>query len=165
MLKYVRITVSVLSLTACVLLSALWIRSYTWIENFDVLVTSTRSATFRSGLGELTVHWTFDPDAAYQFSPERNWRYRSCSAQGIIDAVARMEPSGVFPPQPNFGFRRRNSAHSYLFVRHWIPVVITAVLAAALGIRRPFRFRLRTMLIATAYAALLLVIVICIVGR
>src|SRR5688572_24026902 len=35
MLKYLRIAVTALSLTACVLLIALWVRSYRWSDRLD----------------------------------------------------------------------------------------------------------------------------------
>jgi hypothetical protein len=47
MLKYLRIAVTALSLTACVLLVALWVRSYWWVD--AVYVAQTYSAGCMQG--------------------------------------------------------------------------------------------------------------------
>jgi hypothetical protein len=38
-------------------------------------------------------------------------------------------------------------------IPHWLPVLLAGLLAAVLGIRRPFQFSLRTLLIATTIFA------------
>jgi hypothetical protein len=43
-----------------------------------------------------------------------------------------------------------------ILLPHWLTVLVTGAFAAAFGIRRPFRFGLRTMLIATTFVAMLL---------
>jgi hypothetical protein len=56
---------------------------------------------------------------------------------------------------PTFQFSRTNVT-SLLYMKFWIPVLATALLAAAFGIRRPYRFSLRALLIATTLIAVVL---------
>jgi len=47
-LKYLRIAVTALSLTACVLLIALWVQSYSWVEQVFVPITASKYVSVAS---------------------------------------------------------------------------------------------------------------------
>src|SRR5687768_15257734 len=53
---YIRIAVTTLSLTTCVLLVALWVRSYSWLEGYGNLVGRTRFGA-DSLLGCIILHY------------------------------------------------------------------------------------------------------------
>jgi hypothetical protein len=163
-----RSAAAIASLTVCSLLFVMWARSYERIDIFTVLVTNTRTVTLNSGEGRLFVQSLYDEDAAWQFPPDRNWRY-SCHAtphrmNRFVSPETRMQNEalgiGVMPPQPVFSFdrfvnQRLKSGWSFA-VAYWVPALIAGVFAAALGIRRPFGFSLRTLMMATTWIAVVL---------
>lgn len=59
MLNYLRIAVTVLSLIACVMLIALWVRSYVWGDHFIGPLSGTRWLGFSSSLGFHKGHLQF----------------------------------------------------------------------------------------------------------
>jgi hypothetical protein len=50
-------------------------------------------------------------------------------------------------------------------IPHWAPALVLAVLSAALGICRPYRFSLRTLLILTTIVAAILGLVVWASGQ
>src|SRR5687768_8626670 len=52
----------------------------------------------------------------------------------------------------------------YIKFPHWFPILISGMLAAGHGLRRPYRFSLRTLLIATTVIAVVLGLV-AVVGK
>jgi hypothetical protein len=116
------------------LLIALWVRSYYYGDQLRTADNDDAVVSIASMRGQ----WIFFsgninkvPGAMW-----RNWFFRSVSAehfdQRLTDRVFR-------------GFEL--TAHS-LSVPCWFPVFFSGTLAAALGIRPPLRFSLRTLLIA-----------------
>ncbi len=75
-------------------------------------------------------------------------------AAPIRESLAK---GGYVPPTLKF---KRTPVNSILYMRFWIPVLATGLLAAVLGIRRPYRFSLRTLLIAMTLIAVLLGLVV-----
>ena len=144
MLRYLRIAVSLTSLVACMLLIALWVRSYWWGDAFHNEVDWLQSSRLEAFNGRLryygsefpttstweTHSWSLDDPLFNHLRSTSMWSYRTDG------------PGPGVPPL----FRE-------LVVPYWFPVLLTGVLAAALGIRRPIRFSLRTLLIATTIIA------------
>ena len=64
MLKYLRIAVTALSLTACVLLIALWVRSYWWADDVGTLSIGGYEITAGSYCGTTTFLIYENADAA-----------------------------------------------------------------------------------------------------
>ena len=143
MLKYLRIAVTALSLTACVLLIALWVRSYWWVDSLSGQYRS-RAYEFTSSHGQLTLYTSRD-------SGKPEWRI------GKYPAPKLRRPLRV---------GRRDST-SYtgnhvlaLLVPHCLVVGIFGVTAVAVWLPRFRRFSIRTLLIATTLVAAALGIVV-----
>ena len=116
MLRYLRIAASVLCVTACVLLVALWVRSYCVYDLRSHITSRLRFYVFESFEGQVRVA-IFDLQAAA-------W-----------------EPGSVTVP-------------------YWLAVSITGMGVTILLMRRPYRFSLRTLLIATTLIAVVLGLVV-----
>lgn len=151
-LRYLRIAVSVLSLTAFVLLVAFWFRSCHQVDNLYLRTWGGRTLNFSSGLGQLAIN--LQPAGSGEWPHPRNWHFMTQPAAPIRESLAKQ---GYAPPTLKF---RRTPVNSILFMRFWIPVLTTGLLAALLGIRRPYRFSLRTLLIAMTLIAVLLGLVV-----
>jgi hypothetical protein len=158
MLKYTLIAVTALSLTACVLLIALWVRSYWWSDVVGGYLSEAVTIRFHSVSGQLTFH----------LYPDENlwrWKWKRQSAEqyaklldDIIQEAARM--GDIIAPQPKFALSRTNN-HLYLKAPYWFLVSSFGTLAtiAALPWIR-WHFSLRTLLIATTLVAVGLGIVV-----
>ena len=156
MLRYLRITVSVISLVACMLLIALWLRSYWWIDVIygDANVSYSLNLTCEYGrLQFYATNHTFDRPFRHtswrlsddQIDSIREWSSWQCRKEAVYDPSARVD-----------GWDKTHSPFYItwvLSVPHWFPVLLTGMLAAALGIRRPFQYSLRTLLIAMTITA------------
>jgi hypothetical protein len=145
MLKYLRIAVTALSLTACVLLIALWVRSYRRGVTAWVQPTAARSVMFGSRWGRLTL--CMEPGFARRF----------------IRVTHSIDDESPPMDRKAFEFRRRyvvNDDGGLGWLRgysrtvifpHWFAVALVGVVAVAPWLR--WRFSLRTLLIATTLVA------------
>jgi hypothetical protein len=151
-LRNLRIAVTALSLTACVLLIALWVRSY-WVQDIvTVRPTATRTLTLHSIMGRIEL--STEPRVMRRFAIVTHWEY---------DEV---------PPSTDytFGFRREYvvnddgalgwlRGHRYTVAfPHWLFITTMATLVAIPWL--PWRFSLRTLLIATTLFAVGLAIIV-----
>jgi hypothetical protein len=151
MLNYLRIAVSALSLTACVLLVALWVRSYwkrevlcygglPYRKSARILESTDGELNFSnmySTLSEYTGRWLFTP-----VSPPKLFRATRHSFAGI-------------------GFNPNPSPYWSVTIPYWLPVILCAALAVAPWIRlQRWRFSLRTLLIATTLVAAALGVIV-----
>ena len=133
MLKYLRIAVTALSLTACVLLIGLWVRGYGTIDTFHGRLTATKAIGFESNEERLGVGLYKVPSAG--------------------TAPASMRSNRIeLPPRNRFGFgAMRTTDVISIVVPPWCVVVSFAAIAAAPFIR--WQFSPRTLLIATTLVA------------
>jgi hypothetical protein len=154
MLKYLRIAVTALSLTVCVLLVALWVRSYWWFDSVDSAGSETEYVRFISSSGQLSVDKLHNNRRRYWKVESRTAEEAAAITQGAIPQIQQIQQltGRTMSPPPTFLFRWTDERLS-IRAPHWLPVLLTAVSAAALGIRRPYRFSLRTLLIATTLVA------------
>jgi hypothetical protein len=130
MLKYLRIAVTALSLTACVLMIALWVRS---LHTRDLASLGNMTA---SSMGGRLVFYTL-PNGTGPWRLEDHPRYAA-----VADAV---------PGVPiTFG---RVPAGPYITAHYWFLVFACGATAILLQWRYPYRFRLRTLLFATTLVA------------
>jgi hypothetical protein len=131
----------------CLLLIALWLRSYWWRDNYGFSFFGRQIVDANSMYGQLTLYWHDD-------GPEPN--RLGLRTKRVKDHMADMErllgrPEVV--PRPHFRLLRQQPV-SYLLLPHWSVVLVIAVAAGASWL--PFRFSLRTLLIGmTVIAALL----------
>jgi hypothetical protein len=140
MLKYLRIAVTALCLTACVLLIALWVRSYWWRDS--IAVSSERTVcSIRGFIGIVR-----NADFARKHS---RWQLASM----------RLGPRDQGPAPWVFYYKSYAYAkRSELIVPIWMVIVVVIGFAATAWL--PWRFSLRTLLIAMALVAGLLGIVV-----
>jgi hypothetical protein len=145
MLKYLRIGVTALSLTACVLLIALWVRSYSYWDHIRGSISEHRMLKFNSVSGKLSISHT-------QFPRWHTWRRYSF-------ALDERQPDQI-PPlmrSAKFGFGlKSNQNFLALAMPYWFLVPLTATLVAAPWIGWSKRFSLRTLLIATTLIAVVM---------
>jgi hypothetical protein len=150
MLKYLRIAVTALCLTACVLLVALWVRSYRWNDIAQNLPRhAPRTFTLVSMRGRLTLFISMPnplapPNASYL--PSR-WYVHT---NPVTSSTSR---SGV--ARRAMWDYSSNKEGEYLFaVPHWSPVVLFGAMATSFWLPCfKWRFSLRTLLITTALIA------------
>jgi hypothetical protein len=129
MLKYLRLAVTALSLTACVLLVALWVRSYSREVVVGYVDSHNRGWHFVSWRGGAMFS-----TAEYDFSKPGAWRKYVSWEPGIL------------------GFGGFRTARSFsLRLPYWFPVLLCAGLSAAPWIK--WRFSIRALLVATAVVA------------
>ena len=124
MLKYLRIAVTALSLTACVLLIALWVRSYWYWESLNWYFSTTKYINVSSDAGQLSLGVGDLP--------------------GVMPGYWRGKP-GVY-------------VGGQFVMPHLLLLLGTAVLSALPWL--PWRFSLRTLLIATTLVAVVLGIIV-----
>jgi hypothetical protein len=141
MLKYLRIAVTALSLTVCVLLIALWVRSYWWKDNVGgPLFFGTKPVLIDSTYGSMWVQWDWD----FAVRGLERWRVQSVSMEKL-----RGERIG--------GPTKLGFVWGGVVAPHWFAVVVFATLATVPWIQR---FSLRTLLIATTLIAVGLGVVV-----
>jgi hypothetical protein len=148
MLKCLRFAVTALSLTMCVGLIGLWVRSYLYFVNIQTLPFANR-----------TLQCTVSPGRMYFRTNRRDfdwlsgvWQIHKSDAD--FNNWDHPDQSAFFVSINQWG--PGDIAFRFPF---WFPVVITAALAAAPWLR--CRFSLRTMLIATTMLAALLGAIVC----
>jgi hypothetical protein len=145
MLKYLRIAVTALSLTACLLLVALWVRSY-W--RIDELI-GTGSNTYlkmSSERGRITYGWGWSPLSI--FNVDDLWREVSYPDDQPIPGILGF----YYGPLPG----------GITFVRfpYWFLVFVTAATAVSPWCTWRWSFGLRTLLIVTALVAMVLGLIV-----
>ena len=137
MLRYLRITVTVGSLLAFVLLHALWGRSFSARDRLDVWLPTPGYLQIISESGVVTLIATTE-------HRQPTWRLKSWPA---------------LPPFRHWYFALRNTGRSGLLqimVPYWLLVLSAAASTAAPFVPWSRRFSLRTLLIATTLLAVLL---------
>ena len=141
--RFLRIAVTALSLTACVLLVGLWVRSYYFADVFTSIRSSTKVITVVSCDGRLMVCST---PQTIGHKP------------GFVAARTASNSSLPGPPMPYWGVHFHHAPMQWtLTLWYWsavIPTVIIALLASYPWLR--WRFSLRTLLIAMTLVAVAL---------
>jgi hypothetical protein len=151
MLKYLRIAVTALSLTACVLLIALWVRSYSWSDWANCPLRSPSMLIVNSFDGRLSLYAGERVPYRTGFFPS-GWDYDSYS-------VAQIAPSSLKRARPYWDCSFDQYGW-YILFPYWLPVLTTAVIGAGFGLRKQWRFSLRTLLIATTLVAVALGVIV-----
>jgi hypothetical protein len=150
MLKYLRIAVTVLSLTACVLLIALWVRSYWWIDNLYVKVPDPQwNLVISSGLGG-TIWYTNQYPSWSPAWTHRYWRTQSNTVAAETEGLDVLWFYNLY----NFKFFSLPGEPYWsrqLVLPHWLFIAAFTAIAVAPWIH--WRFSLRSLLIAMSLAA------------
>jgi hypothetical protein len=144
MLKHLRIAVTALCLTACVLLVALWVRSYWRLDILEkqtgIVAVQISSVIGRIGVAHLDPR-TYVIGKSYlsvAAGDAAEWRKGGDSGFAYYDDVSM----------------------AALVVPHWLPALLSAALGVIPWISRSWRFSLRTLLIAMTLAAVGLGIIV-----
>src|SRR5688500_133070 len=137
--RYIRIAVTALSLTACVFLVALWVRSYWWHDIVACGITSKDAIRIDSTNGGLSlIHVSLHGFPA----TFEKW-----------DVASIWSPSqGLFPigfAESYAGFSIKFTDGFSLSVPYWFLVPLFAALGTLTYTSKLRRFSLRTLLIAT----------------
>ncbi len=154
-LRYLRIAFSATCLVACVLLIALWIRSYFRV---DTLERKTKSGliTIRTVLGELSYSQFSHPSRAVALDVQN-----AISQHGTFDSYSVNEwHSKEATGHLGFGWRQVTKYQTELIIPLWFPALITGVVAGLPWIGKARRFSLRTLLIATTLVAVVLGLIV-----
>jgi hypothetical protein len=144
MLKYLRIGVTALSLTACVLLIALWVRSYFLAVSFQLRMPVVRAGA-QSANGGLLMWIAVNEDEDESF-----WMPLKHKNVHDIDLYS----AATFRTVPIFSNSNLSVPAVYAFglqVPHWFMVILSVAIAFFPWMR--WRFSLRTLLIATMLVA------------
>ena len=151
--RKLRIAFSATCSIACVLLIALWVRSYRRIDNCSGHIGEP-FLVIRASRGELGIGSLTSPSKTYPL-----WSITSDKPDGKRLWSPVLEDR---PPLSWVGIRYQQlSPVIALFtVRYWLPVLITAIFAYAPWIGRATRFSLRALLIATTLVAVVLGIIV-----
>jgi hypothetical protein len=154
MLKYLRIAVTALSLTACVLLIALWVRSYTYGPT--VLIGQIRDTSLRidSGLGRIVLCVGADVPGP---GPKDGSVDIETFSWEAFDQYERDIWRAYAANQPIPGRQRKMMK---LNLPHWFVVVLLASIAPIPWLPWSKRFGLRTLLIATTLVAVALGVIV-----
>ena len=153
MLRYLRIAVTLLSLTACVLLIALWVRSYWHHDIVRVPVSSNYILEAFQIRGRATFE-VFDNSSLV--SPFRN-------PGGWMSAPLKGSPNWADWElrTATWGLNTPGARGVDVTVPHWFLILVIALLATLTWMPwLPWRFSLRTLLIATTLVAVALGIVV-----
>ena len=136
-----RIAFSATCLIACVLLIALWVRSYWWTDFLYGPVSEVRFFESNSYCGRLALSLTSDPVHL------QHWKVYSHQS-GPLD--------GMFAPWKWELGKSKFSDSWVAAFPHWFSVALFGVLSAAPWLRLTRRLSLRTLLIATTPVAVML---------
>jgi hypothetical protein len=148
MLRYLRIAVTALSLTACVLLIVLWVRSYWQFEQIIHRTSATDFVAVTATRGQIAVGGSNDPTLSIVF--KRNWMHRGFPLKG----PARPSAFPVFPVSTinsSFVVGSRASLSYELMFPYWVLALTLIVLGAIPWLT--WRFSLTTLLVTTAMVA------------
>jgi hypothetical protein len=141
-LRYLRIVFSVACAITCVLLIALWIRSYRWIDSLDVAAQSPVEGSFRlaSVCGRTTFEGAFTPsgsDSSIEYSR--------------IPTDPNMQYLGIAPILLHF---KSQPTRCLVSLPNWLSILLISSLGSAVWLPWRLRFSLRTLLIATTLVAI-----------
>jgi hypothetical protein len=149
MLKFFRISLTALSLTACVLLVALWVRSYWWTDDIRWRVSETGTLLLHSAPGKLSLNWFRGKIWDWVWTTRSSQEYAR-EQEEVAELLARA--GRPMQPESSFAFRWSDH-HFYVRSPHWFLVTLFGISAALCGIPWPKRFSVRTLLIATTLVA------------
>jgi hypothetical protein len=140
-----RLAAAALCLFLCGVLIVLYARSYSYADSLQGPLPGTCifEASLQRGGCEVFVS-----GPAFQRDP---W---NASSQRILGS-AQNAPGVRSSTLLKFSYASVLGRHR-IIVPLWLPLSLTVIAGAALGIRRPYRFRLCTLLIATTYIAVVL---------
>ena len=140
MARKLRIAVSVLFAAVAVMLCALWVRSYWQADIFSAHISQLLSANGFSANGRIRGMVVDE-----QYSQEAYSSYVHLDSR-----------SSYRLKNPPWHFVRHDGFTFGFIIPHWFPVLLAIAVVGVPWLRIPTRFSLRTLLIATTLAAVVL---------
>ena len=160
-LRLLRIGWSAGCVVACLLLIALWVRSYWWADAIWFVPVQSDAFRIMSDEGGLTFLTMKEPSLAdLGDPPPLGLSHREYWYEGYARATA----NASFLQKPFRGFY--DYGRSSLQMPYWMAVILTAATGMAVWIPQwRWRFSLRTLLIATTLVAVVLGLIVWVVRR
>jgi hypothetical protein len=147
MLKYLRFAWSVGCGIVCLLLIAMWVRSY-YFHDYGEFDYASRAIILDSARGETAIG-TYPLPVRFP----TNWR------SWVTDEMDWLPGTGFVRPATVLGFALITiERHTWLFMPYWFHTMLFVAFGAGPWIRR--QFSLRTLLIATTLVAVVLGIIV-----
>jgi hypothetical protein len=152
LIRGLRIAVSAALVILCILLFALWMRSYWWVTNIQTHPVASRSfqcAFFEGRIYLRSYHLVTQADRDEWISDFSHYHWKD----------SRFHDNNVGDlPTPAFKFSVNEFRPGDIIVifPYWFAFLVFATLAAAPWIRWSKQFSLRTLLLATTLIAILL---------
>jgi hypothetical protein len=148
--RKLRIAFSITCGVACVLLIALWVRSYRLIERVDVVIGS-EDAEDTNGISLISVCGRSTLDVTYVTTgDEPGIEYYSNPPEPDVEYLGIGRVLFMRKPQPGW----------LVSVPYWLSMSFIATLAALPWMPWSWRFSLRTLLIATTLIAVVLGLIV-----
>ncbi len=142
MARKLRIAWSVGCGIACLLMLALWVRSYWWIEHIGGPLSQTHRLSAWSSDGGMVIRVIYAP---YGY----NWYLHRTSRSQPGFSASKVRFGSAFQLLPN-----------HIELPHWSVVLLSAAFGVVPWIKPSRRFSLRTLLIITTLIAVLLWVII-----
>ena len=151
MLKYLRIAFSATCLIACVLLIALWVRSYWWREQLNCQVFNSPIISLTSRHGHLLFQ-------SFNAQDGRFWRLAWFKFP--FSPAERQLWDNLIAQHGRMGFAAAIMSPGFVIaIPHWFAIFAGGLLAFAVAPWPSWRFSLRTLLIFMTLLAVVLGIV------
>ena len=150
--RKLRIAFSVTCGIVCLLLIALWVRSYSWGDMLSGPISQSRLLRFSSGQGVLLLNLQHDQRASQTV---RGWRLQHLSMRKMEQLQAQAKARGA---PVSVAVKKWGLSDHVLRTPHWLPVVLSGALGAAPWVG--WRFSLRTLLTVTTLVAVVLGLIV-----
>ena len=152
--RYLRIAFSATSVIACMLLIALWVRSYWWRDALYGPLVSNQTFNLSAANGRIRFA-TFDNTYESEFTGER------LTGWGLTHSRFKqpLHLTLVNTPLRNFGLGFAGSRDRYgivAIIPIWFPITLGSVITVATWNGFRWRFSLRTLFIAMTLIAVVL---------
>jgi hypothetical protein len=144
----------------CLLLIALWVRSYSQWDQFYNPISNKTLIIVESASGRIILDWTIA-------SPGARWRWhltRNLQGEYWRGALKDLQTDNRHQGIGGFGYYG-NPWHTIYRLPYWFLVALFAALAALPWLKRVKRFSLRTLLVVTTIVAILLGLVTYLINR
>lgn len=155
-LRYLRIAFTVFCGIVALLLIVFWVRSYWWLDGAMGSISPTKTLVVGSNSGSFSVRLD-DSIQPHRYSGP--WRFDHTSLVQIETGMKELGRTTSFR-FPMFGF----SGDDFFF-SHWFVIIPFTVLSVALSRPwLPYRFSLRTLLIAATLGCIALWLAVWLIG-
>jgi hypothetical protein len=166
--RRLRIAWSVVWGSACVLLIALWVRSYWFFDQFIQRQSVTDYVAYTTFRGQFALGTGDDPVLQQCFTQRWTRRgFRTVEWDAALQGPVAFFPSSPHPHDAKFIHWPQYSSplmgrgtYTEIIIPYWLSCLAAATLATWPWLKWPKRFSLRTLLIATTLVAVVLGLVV-----